>query len=236
MLRIAAWLTVPILAGALSLALSTGTAFAESTVPTSSAVLDQGGVLNPQMTAAISAWLDSYRKRSGNRVVIVILDSLEDRTIEEQAERFLAIVTAAPDHAVVMAVAPKEQQAAIAVGDGLKSRLTPARSARILDRDVARNFAADRLVGGLLRSISSLLDVLDKSAVSPTADEVANDPLPKILRGWPLLLLFAVLVLLASTVRARFRRSAAERMGRDPSGVDANSPKEIWWNDDLSRR
>jgi uncharacterized membrane protein YgcG len=198
-------------------------------------VLDRSGLLHPAMTAAIAGWLDSYRARTGNQVTIVVLEDLKGRNIEDWGAEVVTQDTSGARRNVVLLVAPTEQKAAIAVGEALKSRLAPDQAALIVETDFRSGFDADRLSGGIMKSVSDIIDVLDNGANASLRPHPGVLLLNKIVDGWPILLLFVGLVLVASILRTRYRRSVGERLLGRAKDMDTNDPAAIWWNDESRR-
>jgi len=232
--RFALCLIGPILAAGISFGLIVESASGEGQIP--GPVFDRSGVLNPAMTVAISDWLESYRKRTGNQVSVVVLEDLQGRSLEDWGAQMLAEDTSGIQRTVVLLVAPKDHEATIAVGGGLKSRLTSDQAASIIAADLRSGFTVDRLAGGILKSIADILDVLDNGRNSRVRPEPGAVLLTKIVDGWPLLLLFVVLILGASFLRTRYRRAVGKRLHGEAVDVDTGDPASIWWNDEIRRK
>jgi uncharacterized membrane protein YgcG len=200
-------------------------------------VIDEAGVLDPQMSAAITAWLESYRAKSGNLIVVEIVGGTEHRTADGVAPNLLAETTSANDRVILLVISPQHKTAAVVATQPLQSKLSKELAAAIVDRDLTQNYAADRLPGGILKSVSDILDVLDNGQNARVAQETAYPPVvSRIKYGWPLLVLFAALILVTSVLRGWLRLSVGKRLGLHQEKVDVNAPESAWWSDDLTRR
>jgi len=133
---------------------------AEPTFPAlSGRVVDQADLLTPATEAAITAKLAALETGTGDQLVVVTLNSLQDYEIEDYGYRLgraWGIGQSETDSGALLIVAPNERKVRIEVGYGLEPVLTDAMSSHIIQTDILPAFRD----GGFERGISSGVDAI----------------------------------------------------------------------------
>ena len=135
-------------------------------------VTDQAGVLGAEELKTLDAGLRRYADRTGTQVVVVLVKSLGGQPAGSYAR---ALGTAwgvgqrGKNNGVVVLVAPTERQASIEAGSGLRGRITPALTRRILAESFGPAFKAGRYGAGLRAGLNTLLLAANPDSVPGTA-------------------------------------------------------------------
>ena len=120
---------------ALALLLSFVACSAFAQYPAPAQVLDEAGKLSPGGKQSLLSMLQAEEKATGNQVVVVILKDLRGMVIEDYANRLYGawgIGKRGKNNGALLLVAMKEKKLRIEVGYGLESKLTDAKSKRII--------------------------------------------------------------------------------------------------------
>jgi uncharacterized protein len=115
-------------------------------------VVDLTGTLAASDKSALDAKLVSFEKERGAQVVVLVVPSIGDETIEEFAGRVTddwKIGRKGIDDGVLFVVAMHERRLRIAPGRGVSGSLTDALSKRIVSDIVAPHFKQGDFAGGL---------------------------------------------------------------------------------------
>ena len=118
---------------ALLLAFVASAAFGQ--YPSPARVVDEPGKLSASGKQAIAAMLQAEEKATGNQVVVVVVNSLQGKVLEDYSNglmRAWGIGQRGKNNGALLLVAMKEKKLRIEVGYGLESRLTDAKSKRII--------------------------------------------------------------------------------------------------------
>jgi uncharacterized protein len=197
------------------LALS-GVAVAQTFPSLSGRVVDQARLLSEPKEAEITAKLAALEAATGDQLVVVTVNSLEDLEIEDYGYRLgraWGIGAGETDSGVLLIVAPNERKVRIEVGYGLEPILTDALSNTIIQNDILPPFRE----GGYERGITAGVDALDTqlrldpaeaaaraAAAAPTGSEAPV--MPAIIIAVIFILLFASFIRAAGGGRRRRRR------------------------------
>lgn len=122
---------------ALLLAFAASAAFAQYPAP--ARVVDEAGKLSAGGKQAIASMLAAEEKATGNQVVVVVLKDLRGNVLEDYANGLLrswGIGQRGKSNGALLLVSMQEKKIRIEVGYGLESRLTDAKSKRII-QDIA---------------------------------------------------------------------------------------------------
>lgn len=126
-------------------------------------VVDEVGLLDPSERERLAERLEAHEKETGNQVVVVTVDSLQGRPIEDYGRElgnFWGIGQKGEDSGVLLIVAPHERMARIEVGYGLEAVLTNKKSQWIMDNVMVPAFAAGRFGAGIAAGVDEILHVL----------------------------------------------------------------------------
>ena len=143
-------------------------------------VVDGAGLLSPAAERALDERLAGHERASRNQVVVVTVDSLQGRTIEEfgyQLGRAWGIGQAGEDNGVLLIVAPNERKVRIEVGYGLEGTLTDALSSNIIHSVVLPAFRRGDTEGGIEAGAVAIIDALGgEYEMRPTGGQRPQGP------------------------------------------------------------
>jgi uncharacterized protein len=126
-------------------------------------IVDQAGLLSPDAERALDERLAGHERASTNQIVVVTLDSLQGRPIEEvgyQLGRHWGIGQAGEDNGVLLIVAPNERKVRIEVGYGLEGTLTDAISSNIIHALILPAFRRGDTEGGIAAGTLAIVEAL----------------------------------------------------------------------------
>jgi uncharacterized protein len=128
-------------------------------------VVDQANILSANTEAFLTQQLQAHEVATGNQLVVVTLNSLQGRTIEEYGVglgRHWGIGQAGEDNGVLLIVAPHERWVRIEVGYGLEGVLTDARAHKIIQQAILPRFRQKKnYTLGITRGVDLILKTLD---------------------------------------------------------------------------
>ena len=122
-------------------------------------VVDQAQLLSPEAEAALTAKLEALERDTSDQLVVVTVDSLQDREIEEygyQLGRAWGIGQDEDDNGVLLIVAPEERKVRIEVGYGLEGVMTDALSALIIHNDILPAFREGYFERGIQQGVEAI--------------------------------------------------------------------------------
>jgi len=202
------WLGVLLLAAALAGNFVANAA--PSFPPLTGRVVDQAGILTPDVENALGAKLEALESATSRQLVVVTILSLQGYEIEDygyQLGRQWGIGEARRNTGVLFLVAPNERRVRIEVGYGLEPVLTDAFANAILVDAVLPLFRNGKVSDGVVAGVDALVAQLSLPEVEAmarlkddAAGEAETDPLSIIFTG--LVALWFVLGLI-SLVRGR---------------------------------
>jgi uncharacterized protein len=173
-------------------------------------VVDEAGVLPPQVETDLSAKLERLEASTSRQLVIVTVPSLQGYEIEDygyQLGRSWGIGEARKDTGVLFIIAPNERRVRIEVGYGLEPILTDALSNAILQDDVLPHFRDGSIADGVVTGADALIEQLSLPAdqAKALAAEIASgeakaDPFSLFIIGF---VLFWLVVGLIGTITGR---------------------------------
>lgn len=126
-------------------------------------VVDDAHLLDGGLEARLTDQLQQHERETGNQVVVVTLDSLQGRTIEEigvELGRKWGIGQEGENNGVLLIVAPNERKVRIEVGYGLEGLLTDATASVIIQNVILPRFRDGDMSGGIEAGVIRLLSVL----------------------------------------------------------------------------
>ena len=204
----------------LTVALVSTAALAQIQFPDlSGRIVDEANLLSPENEAIVDKMLRDHEAETSNQVVVVTLQSLQGRSIEEfgvELGRHWGIGQADTDSGVMLIIAPNERQVRIEVGYGLESILTDARASVIIQNEIIPPFRSGDRTKGVVDGVAEILDVLAAGEV-PGAGS-ATDNGRAVLPPFFFFVVFVVIILLIRNSGFRSIRSS-RRVGLYASGV-----------------
>lgn len=178
-------------------------------------VVDQAGLLSPAAEAALTEKLATLEQQTGDQLVVVTLNSLQDREIEDygyQLGRAWGIGKSDNDSGALLIVAPNERKVRIEVGYGLEPVLTDVMSNHIIQTDILPAFKAGGFERGITQGVDAIITQLTLDPKEAAARAAAVQPAPVKIPVGPMILvalvfLFIVIGLMRSTRGGGRRRS-----------------------------
>lgn len=115
---------------------------------------DRAGVLDRDDVQRLEAKALAYRDSTGNEIGVLIVPTLDDRSVEDYAHDIFAawgIGKKDKDNGVLFLAAIEERKARIEVGYGLEAELTDLECGRLVNRDspMAQHFRQGDYAGGV---------------------------------------------------------------------------------------
>lgn len=168
-------------------------------------VNDQASLMAPAEAKKLEGGLRRYADQTGTQVVVVTVPTLAGRTAADYGR---ALGTAwevgqrGKNNGVVVVVSAKERKVAIESGSGLRDKITPALTQRIIGQDFGPSFKQGQYFNGLRKGLSALMlaanpstnprknaagatpgdgtsGVAGGSALSTDANNAASAPMPQ---------------------------------------------------------
>jgi len=164
-------------------------------------IVDQANVISADARRTIEPKLVDLETRSGIRLVVATVNSLEGQEIEPYANalfRKWQLGEKTKNNGVLLLIAPKERRVRIEVGYGLEGTLTDALSKVIIVNAITPRFKAGDFSDGILRGVDDIITVLTTDASEwekrPSLrldNQPASDPI-----NWVIILIVIVVVIL----------------------------------------
>jgi len=186
-------------------------AAAQDFPPLTGRVVDDAGILDPPVRAAIESDLAALEAKTTDQLVVVTVRSLQGLAIEDYGVRLgrqWQVGQATKNNGVLLIVAPKERKVRIEVGYGLEGVLTDAQTKLIIENTILPRFRANDMPGGIARGVDEIIRLLTGDAeawqghagpAQPTTFTRATGTLTRIFSWMPGdLVVFIALFLLAS--------------------------------------
>jgi len=133
-------------------------------------VVDQAGLLGLEEESRLTEASVELERRTTDQLVIVTVQSLNGRPIEEFARTLgnhWGIGQKDRDNGVLLVVAPNERRVRIATGYGLESILTGARAGEIIQRDLLPAFRESKWSEGISAGAQAIIQTLVEHADEP---------------------------------------------------------------------
>ncbi len=186
-------------------------------------VHDGAGALQPSERRALEDRLMQLNLQHKLQIGVAIFPSLEGESLEDVSLRIAEAWRPGfkgKDDGVLLTVFMQERKIRIEVGYGLEGKLTDATSARIIREQLAPEFRAGDVAGGLRAAVDAIAAAALGQAPPPPS---ARTTLPRGQRGTPGLLCVGLFIffLFMSMVRSS-RRSRLYGRGVRPGGLP-------WW-------
>lgn len=182
-------------------------------------VVDEANLLEPAKEAEITAQLEQLQRDTSDQLVVVTVNSLQDREIEDfgyQLGRAWGIGQSETDNGVLLIVAPNERKVRIEVGYGLEPILTDALSAVIIHEQILPAFREGGYERGIQNGVNAIaeqlrLDPAEAQARAAAVKTPAAEPPYASLFTVGVIVLFIFLSFISAASRGRRygRRSGA---------------------------
>ena len=140
--------------------LVTGPATAQTFPALTGRVVDDAGILPPEVEAQLTAKLEALEKQSQRQLVVVTLPSLQGYEISDygyQLGRSWGIGSKERNDGAMLIVAPNERKVRIEVGYGLEPVLTDGMSFLIINNAILPRFKAGDLPGGIVAGTDAIV-------------------------------------------------------------------------------
>lgn len=177
-----------IAAALLVLCLGAASASALDFPPFTGRVVDQAGILNPDIRSELADKSKDFEEKSGIQLVVATVTSLQGSDIETYANelfRTWKLGQAQKNNGVLLLVAPNERKVRIEVGYGLEGTLTDAVASVIISSAIVPRFKNGDFPGGIERGVGGILDVLGGDTADWQPQTVVRDNDPSVL--WALI-------------------------------------------------
>lgn len=194
-------------------------------------VVDQAELLSPAAETAITEKLATLESQTGDQLVVVTLNSLQDREIEDygyQLGRAWGIGKSENDSGALLIVAPNERKVRIEVGYGLEGVLPDAVASTIVQTAILPAFRAGDYPAGIDKGADAIIEILNLDPVEAEARaRRAADP-PLTAEDWIALLFFAAMFVFFIYVFYRQVRYGRSRTARRGKGAAAAGGVSSW--------
>ncbi len=123
-------------------------------------VVDSASLLSVSQRRTLSGQLVNAERKSGHQFVVVTVKSLGGHDIGDYARElgtYWGIGRQCVDDGVLLVVAPNERKVRIAVGEGLRTALTDAEAATIIEKDIVPRFKAGDMPAGIIAGSASII-------------------------------------------------------------------------------
>ncbi|MBW8734208.1 MAG: TPM domain-containing protein [Asticcacaulis sp.] len=172
-------------------------------------VVDQANILSAETEADLELKLKGVEDATTDQVVVVTVDSLQGREIEDygyQLGRHWGIGhkgdVQAPngqtykDNGLILLVAPNDRKVRIEVGYGLEPVMTDAMSSLIIREDILPKFKAGDYDGGVESGTDAVIQQLslDRGVAIQKAQAVERQPVQQHQRGLPIGVIILIIV------------------------------------------
>jgi len=157
-------------------------------------VIDNANILSSRTEAQLTANLGEHERQTTNQVVVVTLDSLDGKPIEDfgvKLGRAWGIGQKGKNNGVIFIVAPNDRATRIEVGYGLEGTLTDALSSKIIQSIVLPEFRDGKMQDGVVNGTTAIISVLGGKTVNFPTSQPNQQDLPTWLI---ILIIIAVIV------------------------------------------
>ena len=165
----------------LAFAFLTNPASAQTFPDLTGRVVDQAGLLDPAAEVSLTEKLASLEAETGDQLVVVTLDTLQDYEIEDYGYRLgraWGIGQSENDSGVLLIVAPNERKVRIEVGYGLEPVLTDAFASHVIQTQMLPAFRSGDFQPGIVAGSDAIMAQLrlDPAEAAARAAEVGAQP------------------------------------------------------------
>ncbi len=131
-------------------------------------VLDEPGVLNPNVRTAVAALLAEHERITSEQFVVAIFNSLGEEDLVDYSSRIFQawrIGKRGKDNGILLALYWNDRRARIEVGYGLEGLLTDARSKRVLEDFLIPELRARDPDRAISLSVLEVLDAVESPLI-----------------------------------------------------------------------
>ena len=144
-------------------------------------VVDQAELLDAPTEAELTTKLAALEQQTGDQLVVVTVNSLQDYPIEDYGYRLgraWGIGQSENDGGALLIVAPNERRVRVEVGYGLEPILTDAFSAQVIQNDILPAFRTEDYPSGIVEGVDALIVqlTLDPAEAQARAAAVESEP------------------------------------------------------------
>ncbi|MCC7483501.1 MAG: YgcG family protein [Burkholderiales bacterium] len=154
-----------------------GCAAAQSPVPPLAArVTDLTGTLTASQRAALEAKLESFERRKGSQVAVLIVPTTQPETIEQYGIRLFdawKLGRARVDDGVLLLVAKDDRRLRVEVGRGLEGAIPDAVAKRIVSDTIAPRFRSGDFYAGIDAGVDRIVRLIDGERLPPAGSRAA---------------------------------------------------------------
>ncbi len=194
-------------------------------------VVDQANLLRPEQELDISSKSAALEAQSGAQLVVVTVNSLEGRRIEDysyQLGRAWGIGEEKKDNGVLLVVGPNERKVWISTGYGARVKLTDA-TASIIYRDaIIPRFRQGDYAGGISAGVDQIVKVMSLSPAEAArqAGQARQQEQQRATSGGGFMPVLFLLIVFFVVIRSMARRAGGRRHRRRRGGI---SPMVMLW-------
>jgi len=165
----------------LSVSFLSAPAVAQTFPELSGRVVDRAELLEPATEAALTEQLAALEAETGDQLVVVTLDTLQDYEIEDYGYRLgraWGIGQSENDSGALLIVAPNERKVRIEVGYGLEPILTDAFASGVIQTEMMPAFRQGAFERGIVAGSDAIITqlLLDPAEAEARARDVAVQP------------------------------------------------------------
>lgn len=153
---------------------------------------------------SIENMLKKFEDSTSTQVVVVMVDSLKDESIEDFAVKVFEknkIGQANKDNGVLLVIAKEEHKIKIEVGYGLETVLTDVVCEQIIDKEIVPQFRESNFYGGLLTGVTSIMGAVSGEYKAEPRGKAAPAISGGLLAAFLLLFFYGILPAVASRRR-----------------------------------
>lgn len=140
-------------------------------------VNDFAGILSSDVRVSLEEKLKTTEEQTTNEIVVVIIQTLGDDTIENYAVELFrewGIGKKKNDNGVLLLVALDEREVRLEVGYGLEGALTDAESNTIIQKIIAPAFRENDYNGGLSRAVEAISEAVSGEYATPEQNGLSS--------------------------------------------------------------
>jgi len=135
---------------------------------------DYVGVLNAEQKSALEARLVAFEKETSNEIVVAIIDSLKEDTVENFAVELFqnwGIGKKSHDNGILILIAVSDKQMRIEVGYGLEGALTDSQAYWIIENKMKSAFRNNNFYLGLNSAIDDIISATKGEYIPSTSEK-----------------------------------------------------------------
>ncbi len=161
-------------------------------------VMDEAGILDPQMKDEISRILLNFNQRDMAQVQVYIVSSLQDMPIDQASIEITdqwKLGDQKRDNGVLFLIAPQERKIRIEVGQGLEGLIPDVYAKRINEDIVIPYFRKNQMPEGIYQGVVSIIKILDGEELQAQAKpKLAGREKKLALPFWAIILIWFLIM------------------------------------------